>query len=128
MAALLPVLRTGTLEADLMKKAALNLWENWPEYLGFIMLFVGFLLAITSGSAVVSYILILLFGLAFGRGYYRLKNKMKHTWFVLAFCTLAGFLIGTVYGDRRIVVLLFVIGVTVSYYLHDKKIVSSKEY
>ena len=116
---------------------ALNTVDNWAEYVVLILLIIGFILALLSGSAVISYIIIFLCGGAFGRLWYKLKLSMKVPWFVVMFGFLVGFLIGSYlldqtispsYGNKMVIIILYILGITLAYYIHEKKLLRSLEY
>lgn len=102
--------------------------DNWAEFFAFVLLVIGFIIASSAGSAVILYIVSLLFGGAFGRWWYRFKKKLKVPIVVIIIGALVGLTLGSFYGDRRVVVVLFIVGFAISYYLHDKKIIHSAEY
>ncbi len=106
----------------------LNLLDDWPEILAFALLIIGFIVALLAGSAVVAYIIIFLCGGAFGRLWFKLRGKLKVPWFIIIIGFIIGFLLGSYYGSRGIILLLFIAGLLVSYYLHEKKIIRSVEY
>ncbi len=102
--------------------------DNWAEFFAFILLIVGFVIGLSAGSAVILYLTSILFGGAFGRWWYRFRKKLKVPAAIITIGALLGLTLGSFYGDRRIVILLFVIGFAASYYLHERKILHSAEY
>jgi len=102
--------------------------DNWAEFFAFVLLIAGFLIAVSAGSAVVLYTISILFGAAFGRWWYRFKKKLKAPIAVIILGALIGLTLGSFYGDRRIVILLFAAGFGISYYIHEKQIIHSAEY
>jgi hypothetical protein len=110
------------------KKGALDIFENWAEYVSFILLVIGFFLAAGSGSAIVSYVIIALCGMVGGRILFKFKTDLKIPWVVIMLGFLIGFTIGSFYGDKRIIVIGYVIGIALSYYLHDKGILKTTEF
>lgn len=110
------------------KKAKFDLMDNWPEFFAFVLLVIGFIIGISAGSAVILYIIALLFGAAFGRWWFRFRKKMKVPATIITVGALIGLTLGSFYGDRRIVILLFAAGFAASYYLHERKIIHSAEY
>jgi len=102
--------------------------DNWAEFFSFILLIVGFVIAISAGSAMVLYIISVLFGAAFGRWWFRFKNKLKVPAAVIIIGALIGLTLGSFYGSREVVLILFVLGFAGSYYLHEQKIIHSAEY
>lgn len=109
------------------KKADI-LMDNWAEFFGFVLLVIGFIIGISAGSAVILYIISTLFGMAFGRWWFRFKKKLKVPATIITIGALIGLTLGSFYGDRKIVILIFVLGFAASYYLHERKILHSAEY
>lgn len=70
-------------------------WEDWAEIIGFFLLIIGFFIATFAGSAVISYIVIILCGLMGGRVWYRIKSSYKTPWIVILFGFLVGFVLGS---------------------------------
>jgi len=106
----------------------IGFWMDWPEILAFILLILGFLTALGAGSAVIAYTLIILVGFMGGRVWFRVKNNLKITWSIILAGFLIGFMIGTRYGDRIMILIFYIAGITISYYLHDKGIMKSLEF
>ena len=101
--------------------------ENWPEIISFILLVIGFFVAIFARSAVIAYTLIVLAGFMGGRIWFRVKTGLKVPWSIILMGFLVGFMIGARYGDKRMIVIFYIFGITVSYYLHNKGIIKSLE-
>jgi len=103
-------------------------WSDWPEILAFILLVIGFFVALGAGSAVIAYTLVLLAGFMGGRIWFRIKKHLKVTWSIILMGFLVGFMIGSRYGDKRMIVIFYIFGIVISYYLHEKGIIKSIEY
>ena len=102
-------------------------WVDWPEIISFILLVIGFFVAIFADSAVIAYTLILLAGFMGGRIWFRIKLNMKVPWSIILMGFLVGFLLGSRYGDPKAIVLFYIFGIVISYYLHDTGIIKSLE-
>ncbi len=105
------------------KMAKLDLYENWVEILAFILLVLGFFMATSLSSAVVSYFIILLCGATSGRVLFKLKKTLKFPWMLITVGFLIGFVFGSFYGNRIVIAVLYVIGIIGSYYAHEKKFI-----
>lgn len=112
----------------------LNLIDDWVEILSLIVLVIGFIISLLSGSALVSYIIVFFCGSAFGRFWWRRKASTRVPWFMVMLGFLIGFLLGTYfielfikppYGHKGIITILFIGSIVLSYYLHEKKIIKS---
>jgi len=108
-------------------KKGFVLVEDWPEILGFALLVVGLLLGLFSTSAVINYVIIFLCGTILGRVWYRFKHEEKVPIFLITVGFLIGYLLGTLYGNRKVIILFYFLGIFLSYYLHEKKIIHSTE-
>ncbi|TKJ17470.1 hypothetical protein CEE44_02965 [Candidatus Woesearchaeota archaeon B3_Woes] len=106
----------------------LNLFMDWPEVLAFVLLVIGFFSALGSGSAVIAYTLVLLAGLMGGRIWFRVKKGFKTPWVIILTGFLIGFMLGSRYGSNKIILLFYVFGIAISYYLHDREIIKSLQY
>ena len=116
------------------KMKAINLIDDWPEVLSLIVLIIGFIVSLLSGSAVVSYIIIFFCGSAFGRFWWKRKTSTRAPWVLVMIGFLIGFLLGTYfielfikppYGSKGIIAILFLGSIALSYYLHEKNIIKS---
>lgn len=97
-------------------------YKNWMEFFFLVLMLIGLLIALTSPSAVISYIIIFISGMFAGRLVYERKEKIQFPYFMIIAGFVIGYLIGVYYGSRRIIIALFVIGAIISYKLYDKKI------
>ena len=97
-------------------------FKSWAEFFFFVLMVVGVIVALASPSAVISYIVIFISGMMAGRIMYWRKDKMRFAYYLVITGFLIGFLIGTVYGVKKVVVILFILGAFLSYYLYDKKV------
>ena len=98
------------------KNGIIDLSAWWVELICFVVLVVGFLFSITLQSAVISYVVILLFGLLAGRLIY--YKKYSFPFYLIGFALLLGYVLGTRYGQWKLVILFFLLGAAISYYLH----------
>ena len=99
-----------------------DLHKNWMEYSLLLTTLIGILIAVLAPSAVISYVISFLSGIFAGRLIYERKDKIQFPYFMIIAGFIIGYLIGVYYGNRRIVIVLFVIGAILSYKLYDKKI------
>ena len=97
-------------------------YKNWMEFFFVVLMFIGIFVALLSPSAVISYLIIFVSGMFAGRLIYERKNKIRFPYIMITAGFVIGYLIGVYYGNRGIVIALFVIGAIFSYKLYDKKI------
>ena len=100
--------------------ADFSFYKNWMELFLLIDMIIGLVLALLIPSAALSYILIFVSGFFAGRLIYERKSKIVFPYIVIITTFLIGYLIGMRYGNRVVVVLLFLIGSVLSYKLFDK--------
>lgn len=97
-------------------------FRSWAEFFFFVLMIIGFIIALwaTSFSAVISYIVVFLSGMIGGRLLYERKKKLSFPYYIILIGFLIGYVIGTYYGSRKVVIILFVFGILLSYHLHKK--------
>jgi len=97
--------------------------ENWVEMLFFILLLAGLVISIKIGSAFFGYIIIFLCGLFSGRVFYTRKRSTKFYLYFITFGFLIGYMLGISYGIKWLIAGLFVLGIMLSYWAHEKGII-----
>jgi uncharacterized membrane protein len=109
------------------KKAVLDLINAWVDYVLLIMLIVGFVFSVSLGSAFMSYIVIFLCGIFIGRVLYINRKALPFKYYLISFVFLIGYLFGTnfSFGNRTVIVIIFILSTMLSYYIHDKKYIKS---
>ena len=105
-----------------------TLWKAWAEVFFIILLVLGFLVSLSIQSTALNYTVIFCAGLMIGRTIFMKQGKQPLFPF---FLIIIGFLLGYTFGgyiqglSRTLVVLLFIIGAILSYYLHKKEYIPS---
>lgn len=99
------------------KKAALNLVDDWVDYVALFSLIGGVLISFKAESKVLSIIIVFISGLIIGRWIYFRKYKHQlRFWYPLT-----GFVIGLIFGSRfltyKVALVTFVIATYIGYYL-----------
>jgi energy-coupling factor transporter transmembrane protein EcfT len=98
-------------------------WRNWAEVFIIILIMIGFLVSIVIRSAWLSYLIIFLAGLMGGRV---IAKRHKRQPLLPYFLIIIGFLFGYLLGalvfeiNKKVLVLLFIIGGIISFYIHKK--------
>jgi len=103
-------------------------YRNWAEIFFFILLVIGFLLSLATPSAVLSYALIFVAGMMGGRLIYERKDKLQFPYYLMIIGFLIGYILGAFYGNRNVIIILFVLGGFLSYILHDKGYIRDVRY
>lgn len=105
-----------------------DFYKNWAEFFFLVVIFIGIFIALSAPSAIISYFVIFVSGMFAGRLIYDRKDKIQLPYFLIIAGFVVGYLIGIYYGNRKIVIALFVIGAIMSYKLYDKKILRDIKY
>jgi hypothetical protein len=95
-------------------------FKSWAEFIFFILMILGFVIALSAPSAVISYIVVFLSGMIGGRLLYQRKKRLTIPYYLILIGFILGYAIGTYYGSRQVVIILFVLGILFSYHLHNK--------
>ena len=103
------------------KKAAVDLAYTWVEYVAFMLMLIGFVLAIYSGSAVITYLVSFLSGMFFGRIWFLIRKKEKFPYIIMISFFLIGFVLGSFYGEKMLIIIFYILGSILSYYISFKK-------
>ena len=103
-----------------MKHKKANLAYNWVEYLFLILMILGFILALKVGSAVMSYIIIVLCGLISGRLIYKLKKNITFPFYIIILGFLLGYLLGSYYGSKKLMIILFAVANIAGHFVYNK--------
>jgi hypothetical protein len=100
------------------KKGVISVLTWWVEMVAFIVLVVGFVFSIFIRSAFVTYIVITLFGLLAGRFIYYKRHGFP--FYLITMGLLIGYVLGSRYGQWKLIIVLFFLGGAVSYYVHQQ--------
>ncbi|MEM2915811.1 MAG: hypothetical protein QXT19_00415 [Candidatus Woesearchaeota archaeon] len=103
-------------------------WEMfWLEYVAGALLVIAFYLAARGAYVGMAYAVAFLIGAILGRFWYERIRKHKNKLYimVLTLAVLLGVILGSIGTDRRVVVILYVIGILLGYVVHKEKWVRS---
>lgn len=103
-------------------------YKNWMEFFFIVLMVLGMIVALASPSAVISYFIIFFVGMFAGRLIYERKNKMQLPYLLIIAGFVIGYLIGIYYGDKKLMIILFVIGAILSYNLYNKRILKDARF
>lgn len=101
-----------------MNKTGLNWHEDWVEILGLNFMIIGLLISLSTGSAFMNYLVILISGLLSGRIIYFRKHKLKLSVMIIIILFVLGYLLGSRHGSTTLTLLFFILGTVGSYRLH----------
>jgi hypothetical protein len=106
--------------------------QRWPEAIAITLLVIGFIFSIsTIGSAMMYYIVAFLSGMFFGRLWYMARNTLKFKYLMMIFFFMLGFVIGNYvrgYGHPEITIMVLLLGIIISYYLHLRRYVEAVDF
>jgi lysylphosphatidylglycerol synthetase-like protein (DUF2156 family) len=108
-----------------------NFQLGWVEFVSIVLLIFGFILALMSGSAVIYYIVAFLTGIFFGRLWHNTKNTFQFKYFLMVTFFMLGFIAGNIitrYGNPRITIFVYFIGILISYYINRKGLIKAVDY
>ena len=99
------------------KKAAMNLIDNWVDYVAFGCLLLGIFFNIVAGSKVLSILIVLLSSMVIGRYIYlrKYKGQLRFWYPVIAF--IIGLIVGSKFLSYKAVLLTFAIGAFIGYFI-----------
>ncbi|MBI2660535.1 hypothetical protein HYX07_05210 [Candidatus Woesearchaeota archaeon] len=97
-------------------------YRYWMEFFFVLLMIIGIVVALASPSAVISYFIIFVVGIFAGRLIYERRRNIQLPYFLIIAGFVIGYLIGVYYGNKRLMIVLFVLGSIISYKLYDKKI------
>ena|SRR3989338_3943590 len=105
-----------------VKKMADFLFKSWAEFFFFVVMVLGLVVGLwaSSFSAVISYIVVFLSGMIGGRLLYERRKRLTFPYYIILIGFLIGYIAGTYYGSRKVVIILFVLGILFSYHLCNK--------
>jgi len=101
---------------------------DWPETLSFIFLIVGFVLALLSYTYAIAYTVVFLMGMFFGRLWVRASDSSVIPFTMMIIACLLGFVMGVLLANLQVVVVLFVGGILLGFWVHRKGWVTSVEF
>jgi hypothetical protein len=108
------------------------LYMHWAEQLAVVLLLLGFFFQLTTiGSTVLSYIVIFLWGMMFGRMWYKLRKSNRFPLFMIMVAFLVGYIVAaliTGYGYWLWLIVSFIVGTIASQRLHSKRLIRGLDF
>lgn len=104
------------------KKAALNLIDNWVEYVSLLFLILGALITFIAGSKVLSVIVVFFSSMIIGRLLYIRKHKHQLRFWSMVGAFVIGMTIGARFLSYKAVLVAFVIGTYTGYWIKKQHI------
>jgi len=100
----------------------IRLYKWWVEAAFTIVLFLGIVISLLAPSATISYVMIFLTGMMVGRAWYQGKRQIKAPTVLVIIGFIIGYMIGARlgYGSWKVVLMMFLVGTFLSYWLHDE--------
>lgn len=105
---------------------------TWPEIVWIFLLVIGFIISLTYvGSAIMYYIIAFLAGALFGRLWYKTRKTLQFKYLMMIISFMIGFVAGNYiskYGNPILTMLIYLLGILISYYLHQKNIMTGIDF
>jgi len=95
--------------------------RSWVELFFILCLLIGLVVSLSASSALINYVIIILFGVLSGRLLFVRRGLFKFTYIVIILGFFIGYIFGSYKGNSIIITILFVLANIVSYYAHKKK-------
>lgn len=109
--------------------------QRWPEILSVCLLIIGLILSFMAGSLIMYLIVAFLTGAFFGHLWYKTRKSLQFTYFMMITCFMIGFVIGsffTRYGNPKttpiLTILVYLVGIILSYMLHKKRVMDGIDF
>ena len=103
-------------------------WESfWLEYIAGAFLIIAFYLSARGAYVGTTYAVAFLIGAILGKFWYERIKRHRNTLYitVLTLAVMLGIIVGSIGADRRIIVILYIIGLLLSYVIHKEKWIKS---
>lgn len=101
---------------------------GYVEYAFIALAIIAFIIANHLQRPIISYTIIFLFGLLFGRVWFKYKNRRKVDIFFIITGFIFGYILGQLEGSTTTAFALFILGIIIAYLMHDKDWIRSTEY
>ncbi len=106
----------------------IDLFNDWAEYLMALLLIVGVVFAVVIKSLATSLVIMFLFGLLFGRLWFKQRKNFRIILSLAIMGLVFGFILGKLFGYTEVIIIVFFGGAFISYYIHKLGWISSVEY
>jgi 4-hydroxybenzoate polyprenyltransferase len=97
-----------------------NYLTSWAEMYTILVAIGGFFLAVSIKTPNLNYIVLLVAGFLGGRLLFQHKRSTPFPYFMITFGFFVGYILGSYYVSRKLLVFFAIVGVVISYYVHDK--------
>ena len=104
---------------ELQRKANFYLM-NWAEFYTIIVAILGFFLAVSIQAPTLNYVILVIGGFLAGRLLFQNKRSTPFAYFIIIFGFFLGYILGSYYVSRKLLIFFAIVAVVVSYYTHDK--------
>jgi len=97
-----------------------NYLTSWAEMYTILAAVLGFFLALSIKTPNLNYIVLFVAGFLGGRLMFQNKKSAPFPYFMITFGFFVGYILGSYYVSRKLLVFFAIVGVVASYYFHDK--------
>lgn len=98
-------------------------YRNWVEFFFFVVMGIGLIIAVITPSALVSYIIVFLCGCITGRILYSRRSRLQAPYYIITVGFITGYALGAYYGNKLVIIILYVIANILTYSLYEKQVV-----
>jgi len=98
---------------------------DFPEILTIIAIITGIIIALATPNRIILYATALIMGLLFGRLWHKYKKSQCVPLALVIIGFFLGYLLGGIYANIRIIAIMLLAGIIISYWLHEKKILKT---
>lgn len=105
-----------------------NLIYDWAEMLGAVFAVFALIIALAINNSPLTYLVISIFGLGFGRYLFHFKQSFKAPPIVVILFFYIGYLLGSISANKIFISALFFSSILLAYKAHDKGFIYSVEY
>lgn len=103
-----------------LRKKAMSYLVNWAELYTIMVAVLGFFLALAIQAPTLNYIVLFIGGFLGGRLLYQNRRATPFAYFLITFGFFLGYIIGSWYVSRKLLVFFAIVATVISYYVHDK--------
>ena len=106
----------------------MDIYSDWGEYLITIFLVIGLVLAVAVQNQTTSFVIIFLFGLLFGRFWFKKRQSFRYILSLVVCGFASGYILGKLFGNTGPILVVFFLGLLIGYYVHKKGWIESVDY
>ncbi len=103
-----------------LRKQANFYLTSWAELYTIIVAILGFFLAVSIQAPALNYIVLFIGGFLGGRLLFQNRKATPFAYFLITFGFFLGYILGSYYVSRKLLIFFAIVAIVISYYVHDK--------